>query len=616
MRGCYRVLCHGTILVWIMSLLTALSAGCAPEENQTLRVTPIPDIQGEGLASPLEGQLVTVEGVVTGDFQEDAELKGFFLQDPVGDGRTQTSDAVFVSSPLSERVNVGDVLQAKGRVAELDGLTSIKGTTARDPLLTVMRTGEPVEPIRLTLPLKDSESWESYEGMLVKFPQTLTVADTYHLGDWGEVILSAGGRLFTPTNTLDVNDSPASGTSVEGASNRDAVLQRDKTNERLSLLLDDGSRLEAPRPVPHVDRRPSHPSTLRLGSTLETLTGVVSHRYAKYRVHPTVPPAFNYASRPKAPALPRDTRVSVAVMNVQNYFTTIADGTNDARGARSGEELQRQEAKLTAALKALDAAVVGLVELENRREATAQLLKGLNQHLGDAKYRAVEDPPGLAQVPGGNDAIKVGIVFKPSMVTPVGRAVTISDPAFRRARAPVAQAFETVTDGEMFSVIVCHFKSKRPDGAQGRDRDQGDGQGAYNAARRRQSRAVLRLASRISKQSGDPDVLIIGDLNAYAQEDPVDLLRSGGYVDLVKAFAQDEPYTYVYKGEIGQLDYAFASPSLAPQVLAAHVWHINADEPRTLGYRKTSRTDSALYQPGPFRSSDHDPIIVALEPGR
>jgi predicted extracellular nuclease len=45
------------------------------------------------------------------------------------------------------------------------------------------------------------------------------------------------------------------------------------------------------------------------------------------------------------------------------------------------------------------------------------------------------------------------------------------------------------------------------------------------------------------------------------------------------------------------------------------VWHINADEPPVLGYErafKSAAQRDRLYAPDPFRSSDHDPVVVGV----
>ena len=128
----------------------------------------------------------------------------------------------------------------------------------------------------------------------------------------------------------------------------------------------------------------------------------------------------------------------------------------------------------------------------------------------------------------------------------------------------------------------------------------------------------------IATGSGDPDFLIIGDLNAYAMEDPITTLGSAGYTDLVNTFGGSSSYSFVFDGQLGYLDHALANGSLLPQVTGVNEWHINADEVNVLDYNdgvqdpaeaSFERKSNALpiYEPNAFRSSDHDPVVVGLE---
>ncbi|MBL8262875.1 MAG: nuclease, partial [Xanthomonadaceae bacterium] len=47
-------------------------------------------------------------------------------------------------------------------------------------------------------------------------------------------------------------------------------------------------------------------------------------------------------------------------------------------------------------------------------------------------------------------------------------------------------------------------------------------------------------------------------------------------------------------------------PSLAARLVDAAEWHSNADEPDSRGYQE------APGQRGPWRSSDHDPLVVGF----
>ena len=109
-------------------------------------------------------------------------------------------------------------------------------------------------------------------------------------------------------------------------------------------------------------------------------------------------------------------------------------------------------------------------------------------------------------------------------------------------------------------------------------------------------------------------MLIIGDLNAYLEEDPIRALEAAGFINLLDRELGGTAYSFVFDGRAGALDYALASPSLAPMVVATTEWHSNADEPNLFDYNLDFGRDPALFEGDtPWRSSDHDPVIVDLE---
>ena len=299
-----------------------------------------------------------------------------------------------------------------------------------------------------------------------------------------------------------------------------------------------------------------------------------------------------------------------------NYFTTIdepgvtTDGGHDPRGADTAEELERQQAKIVAAILALDAEIVGLMEIENDADDAAvdNLVAALNEAAGEQRYAAIEEPDtggGLF----GTDAIKVAMIFQPDAVIPMGPAVTTGSEAFANARLPLAQRFRPADGGQPFTVVVNHFKSKGCGGATGANADQGDGQSCYNADRVEQAEALVDLIDSLPGRS----TMIIGDLNAYGDEDPIDVLEVAGYVDLVDTrLAEADQYTYVFQGQAGYLDHALASPQLARRIAGVDIWHINADEPLFLDYNTEFNPDG-FYAPDPYRSSDHDPVLLGLD---
>jgi predicted extracellular nuclease len=588
---------------------------------------PIYDIQGSGVVSPLAGQTVTTSGVVTRLLNN-----GFFLQDPTGDGNPATSDGIFVFTSSAPTVTVGQLVQLTGTVTEFDVSTSTANPAAEArPLteltgisgLTVLGTGT-VAPTLVTLPVPALDGLERYEGMLVTLTVPLTVQQNFFQGRYGQLTVAAGGRREIPTNRHRPNSDAARALASE--------------NARATLLLDDGSSLQNPSPTPYLGAN----GVARAGDTVAALTGVLDFGLATnsatgivaYRLHPTSAPVFTAANpRPAAPPAVGG-NVKLAAFNVLNYFTTFTDGrTADGqtgqvctqggstpsaslcRGANNLAEFERQRAKIVEALAAIDADAVGLMEIQNNGATAAQnLVNGLNARVGAGTYAVVPGPAGSG---AGTDAIRVALLYKPARLSLAGAATSDSAPV--HSRPPLAQTF-SAANGEKFSVVVNHFKSKGCGDAVGADLDQGDGQGCYNATRLAQAQALRSFVAQVQSASGSNDVLITGDLNAYGQEDPVHDLTSAGYVDQLGRF-NAFGYSYVFDGASGRLDHAITSASLSARVVSARTWAINADESSLRDYNqefKAPRTCSGApcpadpYTADPFRASDHDPVLVGL----
>lgn len=581
-------------------------------------VTPTYVIQGAGSASPNVGQNVTARGVVTGVFPG---LLGFYIQDETGDGNALTSDALFVfMNSATLPVAVGERIQASGFVTEYANVAGNPTVTELSGVTTLAKLGlGSIAPTPIALPEVTEGDLERYEGMLVQISNPLTVSQNFFQGRYGQVTLSAGGRMVKPSNQFRPGTPEA--------------LAAADANARRRIVLDDGqsaevlvNSVENPNPIPYIGLD----NTLRAGDSVANLTGIVdfgritsatgADAIVDYKLHPTVAPLFTRVNaRQAAPPGVAGTH-KVASFNVLNYFTTFSNGqtasgasgqgclpsntTSDCRGADNITEFNRQRDKIVRAIAAMDADVVGLMEIQrNGGVATTHLVSALNTFLGAPVYDVVPNPANV-----GTDAIQVAMIYKPSRLTLVGAAQSDSNPIHNRP--PIAQTFQAST-GVKFSVIVNHFKSKSCTSAAGLDLDQGDGQGCYNDRRKQQASALLGFISTLQASAGDTDVLVIGDLNAYGKEDPVDLLVNGGLADQAARFNGTTDYSYVFDGEVGYLDHALASASLAAQVTNVAHWHINADEPSVIDYN-TDFKPQDLYSVSPYRASDHDPVLIGL----
>ncbi len=590
--------------------------------------TPIYNIQGSGSTSPLVNQIVTTRGVVT-----KVNNNGYFLQDETGDGNPLTSDGIFVFTPTAPTVSAGQRLQVTGTVTEFNTGATTNAVTAARPVTEIsfvtatlqLGTGS-VAPTVITLPLASADDMERYEGMLVQINTPLTASQNYFQGRYGQVTLSAGGRLLKPTNLYRPGTPQA--------------LDLAALNARNSLMLDDGTSAQNPNPTPYIGAD----NTLRAGDTLPTgIAGVIDYGLTTndntgagmYRIHPTVAPVFTRSNPRTATPPALGGNVKVASFNVLNFFTTFTNGETVAgltgqgcylgggtpvvdktncRGADTLAEFIRQRDKIVAAMAAINADVFGLMEIQNDSDvnkvnvAVQTLVDALNAVLGAGTYAVVPVPPTT-----GTDAIRVAMIYKPSTVALSGVSMSDANPIHNRP--PFARTFSA--NGEKFSVVVNHFKSKGCSGAVGADADQGDGQGCFNDRRKQQAAALLTFIGTVKSAAADDDVLVIGDLNAYGKEDPVDALIGGGLVDQVSRFSSNG-YSYVFDGEAGYLDHALASATMSAQVVGTADWHINADEPSIIDYNTEFKQPACgscgpdYYSATPYRASDHDPVIIAL----
>ncbi|SDG30095.1 ExeM/NucH family extracellular endonuclease [Klenkia brasiliensis] len=549
---------------------------------------PIGTVQGSGASTPVAGQQVTVRGTVVADLQAGG-FDGFHVQD-TGDGDPATSDAVFVYAPGGAPVDLGDVVTVTGTAAEFPADDPLSVTQLTRATYTDCGTAPLPEPATLPIP-SDDATREAFEGMLVTPGTELTVSELFDLTSFGEVLLSSGGRLLSPTQAADPG-APAAAVAA------DNVLR--------SITLDDGrsTRLAGGSVPPYL--APGDP--VRIGDTADLGPVVLSAGFGTWRLQPasgdTSGTTFTPTNPRTAAPAPVGGDLRVADYNVLNYFVTFGGAS---RGAANAAELAEQQAKIVAGLQALDADVITLHEIENSAITTP-----------DTPYRAVEtllaalsaaDGHTWAYAPAheDSDVITNAIVWRTDVVTPVGAPLAYTSPAFDNARSPIAQTFATTDGGEVFSVVANHLKSKGSACATGNDTSVG-GPGNCNADRTAQATELVAFAQQVAETSGDPDVLLTGDFNSYRYEDPLDVVRGAGYTELGETFAPDE-YSYVFDGGSGSLDHAFATPSLAAQATGLTVWETNAVE--SYAYQYDSGVDP-LYAPDPYRASDHNPTVIGF----
>lgn len=603
---------------------------------QTSTLTNIGTVQGStpsgDAASPLVGQSVTLEGVVT---SVAPGLSGYFLQEEGidADSSSDTADGLFVfCGSTCPALTAGVRVRVTGTVAEFRRSYTFNATstspaeTVTAPFTTTQLTGTTTtvlmsglaapETIAITPDLPVAAR-ERLEGMLVTTSGVVT--NNFPLGRFGSLDLAAE-RIpnFTQINAPSTTAYAAFTSTF---------------NDRF-IRVDDSSLGQNPASVFGRGGQPlSASNTLRGGDT-GTVTGVLHYDHDGfgnrsgsnffYRIQATQA-TFN-PTNPRI-AAPEEIggTLRVGSMNVLNYFTSLVssntgctpNGTDSgARGANNCEEFLRQQSKIVKAILGLNSDVLGLLEIQNdfdkgANSSVANLVNALNAEVGAGTYAYIN--PG-AKV--GTDAISVAMIYKTAAVDPVGNLAILDNTVNANYtdtcnRPTWAQTFQSKANGGRVTAVMLHLKSKGSACNTLGDADTDDGQGNGYIARRNAATALVNWLNTNPTGVTEDDRILMGDYNAYAMEEPLTILANGGYTNLF----DKNVYSYQFDGQWGSLDQATGSASLLGQVAGKTKWHINADEPTVLDYNtefKSAAQKTSFYAADPFRSSDHDPILVGL----
>ncbi|MEV6347721.1 ExeM/NucH family extracellular endonuclease [Actinoplanes sp. NPDC051851] len=602
------------------TLNSATTTPTEPEEPTTGCTTTvtntIAEVQGTGTASTLTGSTVTVEGIVTADHTTGG-FNGFYVQTAGSGGDSHAvaegvaSDAIFVygSAANLPTVAIGDQVRVTGVVSEYNGLTEL--TVGAKTATEICATGQTVPTATpLALPATDAAR-ESVEGMLVAPTGTYTVSDPYYLTTYGEVVLNAGSSVAkVPTDLYKAGSTEA--LALKAANRASRILLDDARTTNLS-----GTDPQTAPPYITKD------APIRAGDTVKSFGSLVlDYSYGDWLLEPTTPISADTneanrtsftASNPRTSA-PAEVGgdIKVASFNVLNYFVHFG---GDARGADDAAGLAKQQAKIVAAITALDADVISLMEIENSVKfdtanpqlALQTLVGALNEVDGAGTWDYVRSP---AELPSAaeQDVITSAIIYKPAKATPVGASRSINDETvWSNAREPIAQTFHAGSID--FTVVANHLKSKSTSVTPTGDNvDAGDGQGAYTGDRKRQAQSLVDFVEDVKADSGTDNVILLGDFNSYTQEDPMQVLYGAGYTD-VHTTKTNGKSSYVYGGESGSLDHALTSESLTDRVTGVDIWNINSVESYAYEYDGYA----PFYSADPYRASDHDPVVVGLD---
>ncbi|MCL1067873.1 ExeM/NucH family extracellular endonuclease [Shewanella olleyana] len=644
-------------------------------EGETL--TPIYAIQGDGASSPLvpDGAYESIEeyvakGIVTA--RTESLYKGFFIQDAKGDGLASTSDGIFVhwGESAPDAIQPGVEVCVKGKVKEHYGFTQIDIKNEQKVDIGEIVGELPARPLQVKVGETLTQALERVEGMKVvldtrsdmKVTRTFSFDNSIYRNN---MVLSHKAPLFKATQV----HQPL---SAEAVALNDANLLN-------QLFID--TDIKAPAGVvPYFPGFNADTGYIRIGDQVTNLEGVVGFSDDQYRLLPlnelTAKDFIRKKDRKEIPAIAQMGDIRVSSFNVLNFFNSEFGGDKNPlghnRGATLEAEMQLQRTKIVNAMVAMNADIIGLMEVENngfgKLSAIQNLLDALNAKLPEEQAYQFVELDAADKAKGkfvGNDAISVGLFYRPAVVSLDGKAKMIMTPeqhaktgAVSRMNGDVEElspAYDKyqrhsmmqtfLINEQKLTVVVNHLKSKGSGCLEdwvnfNEDSEPEDLQGKCNAFRVSAAQVIGEAVKGL-----DGDVLVMGDINAYAKEDPLAVLtdydsattervirtaswttldgvthqnqgsiidKGYGLINLSTQAHGPETYSYSYNGELGNLDHALGNSSLAQRVVAVEDWHINAVESNLFEY-SSKYTGELSKSENAFSSSDHDPVIIALE---
>lgn len=407
-----------------------------------------------------------------------------------------------------------------------------------------------IEKVRF--PESFADGWDQYVGKMVQITTPLYVCGNYY-----DSLILATERLYVP-------EEKAVGLA-DGDSTQYWAIKKSNREKIISLSCNIRNyEVRTGAVVKNLQARVVAPGKLVTGAT---------------------PKFINNKPEPK-PKMPKN-GLLVCAANIQNYFYDLG-----GYAQRKTTKMQQamQTLKICKAFKQIDADIYALCEIQKGDSAAQMLVDAMNKIAKKERYAYVSH--GWSN----SDMISCGYIYRMDKVRPYGDLqYAYKDTTSHYRYRLMACGFEEIESGEKFVLNINHLRSKRGTGAES------------NEKRMANVDSLLVMLDKIELEQlfGDSDVLLVGDYNAYTQEEPIQTLVREGYEDMLM---RDDSmgYSYVYHSEAGYLDRVFASESMAKQVKKVAVYHLNADYFYSRGFKRG--LDDTMY-----RYADHDPILIRVE---
>lgn len=564
----------------------------------------IRDVQGTAHLSPMNGQQVTVRGVVTA-----VATNGFWVQDPCPDSDPATSEGIFVfTSTTVPVVGAGDEVSVAGAVSEYrpggvnsDNLTitelsspSVSTLASGKPLpgATVVGVGGRVPPSTVidddaTASVETSGSfdaatdgidfWESMEGMRVQLDNAQVVGPTNAYGELAVVPAGSGVRT-----------------------NRGGIVIRPTDFNPERVLLDD--RLA---PMPLADT----------GDVLSGATvGVLDYSFGTFKLLPDTTPAVSSGGiAPETTAPASAGQLAVATFNVENLDPSDPQTKFDAlantivTNLRSPdlialEEVQDNDGATNSSVTAPDQTLSKLISAIGAAGGPSYTYQQIDpvddadggqpgSNIRNVFLYRTDRGLGFTLRPGGTataDSTVQDVGGAPQLRYSPGR-IKPTDSAFNNSRKPLAGEFRW--NGRTIFVVANHFNSKGGDNALfGRYQPPVR---SSEVQRHQQAAIINTFVDQLRAVDPSAAVIVLGDINDFDFSTTANILVGAGeLVDLPATLPVAERYTYVYQGNAQVLDHILLSSWLATQPYSYDVVHVNSEFANQV--------------------SDHEPQVVRL----
>ena len=592
--------------------------------NDDVGLTRIHDVQGAQHISPLVGQSVTIQGIVTA-----VDSNGFYIQerDINADANIATSEALFVftSSAPPASVVVGNDLRLTGTVSEFTpGGTSTGNLSTTQlvspssyvvissgnalPTATILGAGGRVLPtanIEDDTPFSGTSTanfdpvndgmdfYESLEGMLVTVPSPKAVSGTNQFGEIYTVADNGAGATGLSDRGTIVIDPIATG----GLGVTNSGPGSDFNPERIQIDADStitGSDLPA----------------VNVGAVLNDVTGVIGYNFGNFEVIPTSAVTVKTPSTltQEVTSVVGDAdRLTVASFNLLNL--DINDSLSETQADQDVADGRFAAIAQIVVNNLGTPDILGLQEIQDNSGGTDngvvsadQVLQALVDAIvaaGGPQYSFIDNTlignNTNGGQPGGNirnaflyDSSRVSLVADSVTTTtnPVDQQTSAANPFFG-SRLPLVATF-SFNDQDV-TIVNNHFSSKG-----GSSPLYGSTQLSLNGSADQRLAQAQNVADYVTGLGPNANVVVLGDLNEFSEEESLAPLHVAGLTDLDATLPQNEQYSYIFDGNAQVLDHVFVSNTLKTGA-QFDIVHVNTE---------FAFTDAT--------ASDHDPSVVSL----